>query len=239
MAFVFGGIPPGFRLPIPMRNRGPSDYGQRATAGQGPNPGGPGPVFDGDGIDLSTDNVGGAGGQNGNPLGVPIGGHRSRNRPQPWMDVPNPLGFLTGQGMGTMANLGDIISQGFGFANAQSSANRQAAYGPEAAMDIARINNDAENYRTNARLAAQLASMGMLGKIMGGFTGSLGGMFGGGGYGGGMGGFKATDSPQAAGFGAAGPGQPSGPGRRFMPPMPYNAMGSPTRMAMFAQRYGG
>lgn len=198
-----------------------------------------------------------------NNLGFPIAGRRQSRGGYGGWSPPNPLGFMAGNAMAGMQglggswayggndkggnfaqwipspSLGDIISQGFGFANAQSSANRQAAYGPEAAMDIARINNDAENYRTNARLAAQLASMGMLGKIMGGFTGSLGGMFGGGGYGGGMGGFKATDSTQAAGFGAAGPGQPQGPGRRPMPPMPYNVMGSPTRMAMFAQRYGG
>jgi hypothetical protein len=200
---------------------------------------------------------------NGNA--VPLPAFRLRPPRQTELNPPNPLAFLTGNAMAGMQglggawsfnggnqqggggsvqwnpapSLGDIIGQGFGYANAQSSANRRASYEPQALMDIARINNDAENYRTNARLAAQLASMGMLGKIMGGFGNSLGGMFGGGGWGGGMNGFRATDSPQAAGFGPAGPGGGGGAGpRRPMPQMPYNVAISPTRQAMFMQRYG-
>ena len=200
----------------------------------GRNPGGPGAQADDDGaIDLRSEKPKGGG------LGFPIAGfargtglgYRSA---QP---TSNPFAGIINQGFGAMQGLGDQIGAGFGLANTLSSANRQAAYGPEAAMNIAQINNDAENYRTQARLAAQLASMGILGKIMGGFTGAFGG-FGGGGYGG-MTGFRATDSPQQAGFSQDASGQvpylpgPYGGSIR----QPAGRM-SPTRQAMFQQRYG-
>ncbi len=102
---------------------------------------------------------------------------------------------LSGQGMNTMGNLGDLISQGFGHANTLSSMNRQAQYGPEAAMRIANTNNEGENYRASLSAASKLASLGLLGKMLGGLN------LGGGGMGGNpMMGFKSLDSSQFAGF---------------------------------------
>lgn len=173
----------------------------------------------------------------GQALGLhapPLPAQQSGGGYMPSYPTSNPFAWIANQGMGTMNNLGNMVGQQFGAANWMNSQNRQAAYMPEAMTNIARMNNDAQVYQTNARLAAQLASMGMLGKILGGFGGMFGG--GGGGYAGGMTGFKATDSSQQAGFAPQQGFNQRGVYANAAPPR--NMGGSPTRMAMWQQRYG-
>ena len=128
------------------------------------------------------------------PPPTPVAGFRPR-RPVD-SSLPVPYGMETvGQGMGQMSGLGGLIGGSFGLANAMNSANRQAQYGPEAAMKIAGMEQDGQNYRTNASLAARLAGLGMLGRILGG---GMGGNFGG--RGNAPTGFQSMDSGQFAGF---------------------------------------